>query len=293
MLPTTEIGADTGAVAHWAAGADECGFDAIVLYDHVVGAEHQGRTPPITRDYDERTSFREPFVLLGYLAAVTRTVELMTGVLVLPQRQTALVAKQAAEVSLLSGGRFTLGVGIGWNVVEYDALGMSFGDRGRRLDEQVRLLRMLWADDVVSLDGRFHRIDRVAISPRPDKPIPLVFGGGSATALRRAARLGDGFLFNAPSPEALDLHATLDAQLAGAGRAREGFRVLVQVHACHGEEQLRHSLAPWRGRDVDDVVISTMRNRMIGATADVCDGAEEHLALLRRTREIVREVLGD
>ncbi|GAA1827272.1 hypothetical protein GCM10009836_01180 [Pseudonocardia ailaonensis] len=290
VLPTTEIGADTAAVRSWAVAVERAGFDAVVVYDHVVGAEHRDRTPPITRDYDETTPFREPFVLLGHLAALTSTVELMTGVLVLPQRQTALVAKQAAEVALLSGGRFTLGVGIGWNVVEYDALGVGFAERGRRLDEQVELLRRLWSDGLVSADGRFHRFERVALSPRPDEPVPLVFGGGSEAALSRAVRAGDGFLFNAPSPAALALHATLPEQLAG--RDPGGFRVLLQVHACHGAEQLRRSLDPWRDRKVDDVVVSTMRNRMIGADVEVCDGADEHLDLLDRARAVVREVLG-
>jgi probable F420-dependent oxidoreductase len=292
VLPMTEIGSDTAAVTEWAASVEQEEFDSIVVYDHVVGAEHRDRTPPITRDYDEATPFREPFVLLGYLAATTATVELMTGVLVLPQRQTALVAKQATEVSLLSGGRLTLGVSIGWNVVEYDTLGVDFADRGKRFDEQIGLLRALWADGLVSLDGRFHRIERVALCPRPEEPIPLLFGGGSAAAVRRAVRSGDGFLFATPSPESLDLHTTLVDHLVAAGRAPERFRVLVQVHACNGEEHLKRSLDAWRDRGVDDVVISTMRNRMLGAVAEECRDTGEHLELLGRAREIVAEVLG-
>lgn len=291
-LPMTEIGADTAAVRCWALDVERQGYDAVVVYDHVVGAEHRDRTPPITRDYDEATPFREPLVLLGYLAAVTERVELVTGVLVLPQRQTVLVAKQAAEVALLSGGRLTLGVGIGWNVVEYDALGVDFGGRGRRLDEQVRLLRALWTDGLVSLEGRFHRIERVALCPRPEQPIPLVFGGGSEVAVGRAVRSGDGFLFATPSAESLDLHATLVEGLAAAGRDPERFRVLVQVHALCGEEDLKRGLDRWRGRGVDGVVVSTMRNRMLGAVAGGCRGTDEHLDLLGRTREIVLEVLG-
>jgi len=292
-MPMTEIGADTAAVREWALGVEQEGYDAIVVYDHVVGAEHRDRTPPITRDYDEGTPFREPLVLLGYLAAATRTIELMTGVLVLPQRQTALVAKQAAEVSLLSGGRLTLGVGIGWNGVEYAALGVDFGSRGRRLDEQVGLLRALWTDELVSLDGHFHRIERVALCPRPEQPIPLVFGGGSGVALRRAVRFGDGFLFATPGPESLDLHTSLVECLDAAGREPERFRVLVQVHALRGEEDLKRSLDAWSGRGVDGVVVSTMRNRMLGAVTERGRGTDEHLELLGRTREIVVEVLGE
>lgn len=291
-MPMTEIGADTSAVTKWAVGVERAGFDGIVVYDHVVGAEHRDRTPPITRDYDETTPFREPLVLLGYLAAVTETVELVTGVLVLPQRQTVLVAKQAAEVSLLSGGRLTLGIGAGWNVVEYESLDVEFAGRGRRLDEQVRLLRALWTDELVSVDGQFHRIERVALCPRPERPIPLLFGGGSVAAVRRAVRWGDGFLFATPSAESLALHATLVEQLAAAGRAPEQFRMRVQVHVLRGEADLRRSLAPWRGRQVDEVVVSTAHNRMLGAVGERCQDSDEHLDHLARAREIVMEVLG-
>lgn len=293
VLPTTEIGSSTSAVVEWADAVDGSGYAAIVLYDHVVGAEHRDRTPPITRDYDESTPFREPFVLLGYLAGRTTTVELVTGVLVLPQRQTVLVAKQAAEVALLSGGRFTLGVGTGWNVVEYEALGVGVEARGARLEEQVRVLRSLWSDALVSVDGRYHRIDRAALCPRPEAPVPVVFGGGSAVAAARAVRCGDGFLLAAPGPDALELHRRLEDGLRAAGRDRGEFRILLQVHACYGAEHLRRSLDAWQGLRIDDVVVSTMRNHMIGAATDVRDDVQGHLELLHRSREIVREVLGE
>lgn len=292
-LPTTEIGASSADVATWTDAVERAGYGSIVLYDHVVGAEHRDRTPPITRDYDERTPFREPFVLLGWLAARTTDVELVTGVLVLPQRQAVLVAKQAAEVALLSGGRLTLGVGTGWNAAEYDALGVPMDARGARLEEQVALMRALWSDGLVTVDGRFHRVERVALCPRPSAPVPVVFGGGSPVAARRAVRCGDGFLLAAPSPAALELHRLLEDGLRAAGRDRAGFRVMLQVHACYGAEHLRRELDAWRGRKVDDVVVSTMRNRMIGAVAEVRDDVAGHLDLLHRSREIVREVLGE
>ncbi|HWD06134.1 MAG TPA: LLM class F420-dependent oxidoreductase [Amycolatopsis sp.] len=291
-VPMTEFGADTAAVVEWATGVEREEYDSIVVYDHVVGAQHRDRVPPITRDYDEATPFREPLVLLGYLAALTRTVELMTGVLILPQRQTALVAKQTAEVSLLSRGRLTLGLGIGWNVVEYDTLGVPLTQRGKRFDEQIGLLKALWSNDLVSFDGRYHHFERVALCPRPEKPIPLVFGGGSAAAVRRAVRFGDGFLFATPSAEALDLHGTLVEHLIAAGRAPEEFRVVVQVHARRGEEDLKRSLDHWRDKGIDGVIVSTMRNRMLGAIEGEYRGAGEHLDLLGRTREIIQEVLG-
>ncbi|MFC5064808.1 TIGR03619 family F420-dependent LLM class oxidoreductase [Actinomycetospora atypica] len=289
----TELGADTAALSRWATTVEGQGYDSIVVYDHVVGAEHRDRTPPITRDYDETTPFREPLVLLGYLAATTASVELMTGILILPQRQTALVAKQTAEVALLSGDRLTLGVGLGWNVVEYETLGVPVADRGRRLDEQIDLLKALWSDELVSLDGRFHHVERVALSPRPARAIPLVFGGGSAAAVRRAVRVGDGFFFATPSRDSRDLHATLLERLEAAGRPVEEFRTVVQVHAARGEEDLKRSLEPWQGKGVDDVVIATVQNRMLGAVAERCRDIEEHLELLGRARKIVETVLGD
>ena len=177
--------------------------------------------------------------------------------------------------------------------MEYETLGVPVADRGKRLDEQIDLLKALWSDDLVSLDGRFHHLERVALSPRPTKAIPLVFGGGSAAAARRAVRVGDGFFFATPSQEALDLHSTLLQQLDGAGRSNEEFRTIVQVHAARGDEDLERSLEPWQGRGVDDVVIATAQNRMLGAVAESCADIDEHLELLDRAREIVETVLGD
>lgn len=199
----------------------------------------------------------------------------------------------AAEVSLLSGGRLTLGLGLGWNAVEYETLGVPLADRGKRFDEQIDLLNALWADELVSLDGRFHHVERVALCPRPERPIPLVFGGGSVAAVRRAVRAGDGFFFATPSPDAVDLHTTLVDHLKAADRTPDEFRVVVQVHAARGEEDLKRSLAAWQGKGVDDVIVSTVRNRMLGAVAEHCRDTEEHLDLLGRARTIVEDVLGE
>ena len=144
VFPQTELGGDVGAVRAYARGAEELGFTHVLAYDHVLGADpavYTGWAGP----YDVHTTFHEPMVLYGYLAAAT-SMELVTGIIILPQRQTALVAKQAAEVDLLSRGRFRLGVGLGWNAVEYEALGQDFATRGRRMDEQVGLLRRLWTE---------------------------------------------------------------------------------------------------------------------------------------------------
>jgi len=193
VFPQTEIGADPGAVRAWAEAVEELGFRHVVAFDHVLGAGTAGR--PGWYGYTSEDLFHEVFVLFGYLAGITRTLELVTGVLVLPQRQTALVAKQAAEVDVLSGGRLRLGVGIGWNRVEYDALGATFTDRGARSAEQVEVLRALWAEPTVTYQGRWHRIEDAGILPRPVRGrIPVWFGGNAEPVLRRAGELGDGWL---------------------------------------------------------------------------------------------------
>jgi probable F420-dependent oxidoreductase len=170
------------------------------VYDHVLGAE-TGRFP-FRPPYTHQTPFHEPFVLFGYLAAVTQRIELVTGILVLPQRQTALVAKQAAEVDVLSGGRLRLGAGIGWNFVEYEALGANFKNRGRRVEEQIALLRRLWCDELVDFDGRYHHIQRAGINPLPvQRPIPLWMGAMAEPAVRRAAAVADGWFPQFPPDE--------------------------------------------------------------------------------------------
>ena len=165
VFPQTEIGPDAGAVRAYGQRVEELGFRHVMAYDHVVGADpavHRGWDGP----YDVRTTFHEPMVMFGYLAALT-SLELVTGIIILPQRQTALVAKQAAEVDLLSGGRFRLGVGLGWNQVEYEALGQDFRTRGRRLEEQVALMRRLWTEESVTYDGEFDRITGAGLAPLP------------------------------------------------------------------------------------------------------------------------------
>src|SRR5882757_1142067 len=181
VFPQTELGGDVGAVRAYARGVDELGFRHLLAYDHVLGAD-----PEVHRDWTHRytaaTTFHEPFVLFGHLAALTG-LELVTSVLVLPQRQTALVAKQAAEVDLLSRGRLRLGVGLGWNAVEYEALGKSFSDRGRRVGEQVELLRRLWTEPTVNFDGTYETVTGAGLAPLPrQRPIPVWFGATSPAA---------------------------------------------------------------------------------------------------------------
>ena len=191
-FPQTEFGNDPVALRDYAQAVEGLGYTHFLAYDPVLSADPTNR--PGWTGYDLGDPFHEVFVLLGYVAAVTRSLELVTGVLILPQRQTALVAKQAAEVALLSGGRLRLGVGAGWNMVEFEALEQPFAGRGRRMEEQIEVLRRLWAEDVVSFAGRWHRVSRAGINPRPRVPIPIWLGGTADPVLERAARLADGWM---------------------------------------------------------------------------------------------------
>ena len=192
VFPQTEIGADAGAIRAYAQAAQDLGYAHLLAYDHVVGVDRSIHTS-WNAPYDVHTTFHEPFVLFGYLAAVTE-LELVTGIIVLPQRQTALVAKQAAEVDVLTNGRFRLGVGAGWNAVEFDALGKDFTTRGRRMDEQIEMLRRLWIDQSVTFEGDDEHVTGAGISPRPiQRPIPIWLGATSPVAYRRIGRLADGW----------------------------------------------------------------------------------------------------
>src|SRR5262249_52986303 len=226
VYPQIELGGDPGAVKAFAQAAEDLGYDHIVLYDHVLGAVHAGREPKLTGPYTETDPFHEPLVTFAYLAGITRRLELVTGVIILPQRQTALFAKQAADVDLFSGGRLRLCVGVGWNWVEYDALEMSghFRRRGKRQEEQIALIRKLWAEPVVDHTDDFHRIAPAGTLPRPKGKLPIGLGGFSDAAYERAARIADGFLFSGRAQtEAVQLKARIEARLAALGRAGEPF----------------------------------------------------------------------
>ena len=218
VLPQTEIGSEPAGLRRYAEGVAELGFAHVLAYDHVVGADpavHQGWDGP----YDIQTQFHEPFVLFGYLAALL-DLELVTGIIILPQRQTVLVAKQAAEVDLLTGGRFRLGIGIGWNAVEYEALGKRFSDRGVRLEEQVALLRRLWTETTVTFEGEYERVTGAGLAPMPrQRPIPIWIGGSSEPAYRRMGRLADGWFPQVqPGPKLDAALAVIEESARAAGR---------------------------------------------------------------------------
>src|ERR1700685_4487958 len=218
VFPQTEIGPDAGAVRSYGQRVEELGFRHVLAYDHVVGADpavHEGWNGP----YDIATTFHEPLVLFGYLAALT-SLELVTGIIILPQRQTALVAKQAAEVDLLTGGRFRLGIGLGWNAVEYEALGKPFADRGERMTEQGTLLRRLWTERTVTHAGTYERVTGAGLAPLPvQRPIPVWFGAQSRRAYRRTGQLGDGWFPQVPPGPRLDeAKSVVDQAAAEVGR---------------------------------------------------------------------------
>ena len=221
VLPQTEIGPEVGAIRRYGQGVEDLGFQHVLAYDHVVGADpavHQ----PWNGPYDIDTQFHEPFVLFGFLAGCT-SLDLVTGITILPQRQTALVAKQAAEVDLLTRGGFRLGVGIGWNPVEYEALGQDFTTRGRRLEEQVGLLRRYWTERSVTAEGEFDRVTGAGLAPLPvQRPIPIWFGGMSPKAYERMGRLADGWFPLVQPGEQLEAARARDRRVGGTGRSGPG-----------------------------------------------------------------------
>lgn len=259
VFPQTEIGGDAGAVRAYALAAGELGFTHVVAYDHVLGADpavHRGWDGP----YDVRTTFHEPFVLYGYLAALT-SLELVTGVIILPQRQTAVVAKQAAEVDLLTGGRFRLGVGLGWNAVEYEALGKDYGDRGRRMPEQIALLRRLWTEQSVTFTGRYETVTGAGLSPLPvQRPIPVWIGGRSRPAYVRIGQLADGWFPQVPpGPRLEEARAIIGQAAAGAGRdpARIGMEGMVRWGKDRADG-LADEAGRWRAARASHVSVNTM-----------------------------------
>ncbi len=284
VLPTQEIGSDPIAIRDFAQAVEELGFHHLLAYDHVLGAERHDREPPLTGPYSEQDAFHEPMVLFGYLAAVTDRIEFATGILVLPQRQTALVAKQAAEVSLLSGNRLRLGVGTGWNYVEYEALGLDYARRASRLSEQIEVLRALWSEPIVDFRGEHHRVDRAGILPRPAAPIPVWCGGSTLPAIRRAARLADGFLFGSTrssvfeqAPQALDL-------VAKAGREVAEFGLEAVIDFMEGPAAWDRALTDWQklgGTHFSIRTISTAADWMRIQAPDFTSPSE-HIEALER-----------
>jgi probable F420-dependent oxidoreductase len=279
VSPLYELRGDPSAVGRIGRAIEDLGFDHLLAYDHVLGAVHADRTPPLTGP-TERDPFHDPFVMFAYLAGITERIGFATGILILPQRQTALLARQAADVDLLSGGRLRLGVGVGSNYVEYEALGQDFGTRGARQEEQIELLRRLFTEPVVDFSGRFDRVNRASLVPKPTRPIPIWLGGNSDIAYDRAARLADGFIFGA----GIDQNVVIDAwkglrdRVDRLGRSVDDFGGDCMAISRGSVGELTAKIDAWREAGGTHVSVATM-----GLGLDSADGHIDYLASVADT----------
>jgi len=251
VYPQIELGGDPDAVRAIGGAAEGLGYDYLLAYDHVVGAEHANREPELWGPYTENDPFHDPFVLFAYVAGKTEKLEFATGVIILPQRQTVIVAKQAADLDLLSNERLRLGVGVGWNYVEYDALGQDFKTRGARANEQIEFMRRLWTEPLLDWKGEFDQIERGNVLPQPKRQIPIWIGGFSTPAFRRGATLGDGFMF------------------AGSfERTAPGVDEVNQIAAANGRDMTNfgRELVRTRPTKLQDTVDDLQRWRDLGGT---------------------------
>jgi probable F420-dependent oxidoreductase len=278
-FPQTEIGADPLVIRDYAQAVEGLGYSHLVVFDHVLGADPAHR--PGWSGYTWRDMFHEPFVLFGYLAALTH-LELLPAVIILPQRQTVLVAKQAAEVDVLTGGKLRLGVGVGWNPVEYEALGMNFHTRGRVEEEQIEVLRLLWSQEIVSYKGQFHTITEAGLNPLPvRRSIPIWMGGRADALLRRTARLGDGWLPQGKPDERMrEAVERLQSYITEAGRDPRKVGIEARMNAREGDlDEWVRQTEGWRNLGATHISINTM-----GAGFK---SPGEHIEAIRRYKEAV------
>lgn len=282
-FPQTEIGTDPSVIKDFLQAAEELGYDFITFVDHVLG-EEAPRGASFANKYTRDYMFHEVMVLMGYAAAVTETIGLGTAVMILPQRQAVLVAKQAAEVDVLSGGRLRLGVGLGWNKVEYDGLGMSFSNRARRLSEQIDVMRQLWSNRTIEYSGEFHSFESAGINPEPvQKPIPVWIGAMKEVAVRRAATIGDGwFMFprQEPSDEAQAMISTFRQAAAEAGREPDKIGVNATVFANQGAgpSEWKDVMNKWESMGANEFTFRTAESDLLNLDA--------HLNAIRKMAEV-------
>lgn len=275
VYPQTEYGNDPVAIRDYVQTVEELGYTHILAYDHVLGA-NPDRPGGWTGPYTHRTPFQEPFVLFGYMAGISRALEFATGIIILPQRQTALVAKQAATLDVLCGGKLRLGIGIGWNQVEYTALNENFRNRGRRVEEQIEVLQRLWTNELVTFEGKWHTIPDAGLNPLPvQRPIPLWFGGHAEAVMARLARSGAGWMPNYRTAEeakpTLDL---LDRHLAVAGRSRADIGIEARVGYGKGDVGAwRAAIDGWLSAGATHLTVNTMGSGF--------DRPQQHLDALR------------
>ena len=284
VFPQTEITSDPAAVKEYAQAAESLGYNHLLAFDHVLGANAATR-PGWSGAYRHTDQFHEPFVLFGYLAGVTERIELVTGVIILPQRQTALVAKQTAAVDVLSGGRLRLGIGVGWNAVEYEALGENFGDRGVRSEEQIEVMRRLWTEELVTFEGRWHKVTDAGINPLPvQRPIPVWFGGRAPQTISRIARMGDGwFPLFPPDDEGRALIEDMREQTSAAGRDPDSIGIESWVSIGRGSpDDWAAAVESWRELGATHISVNTM-NAGLSTPAD-------HIDAIRRFKEAVGDL---
>jgi probable F420-dependent oxidoreductase len=288
VFPQTEIGADPVAVRDYVQAVESLGYAHMMAYDHVLGAD-TNQHANWEGSYTSESMFHEPFVLFGYLAGVTTTLELVTAVLILSQRQTALVAKQAAEVDLLTGGRLRLGVGVGWNHVEYEALNQDFSNRGRRYAEQIPLLREFWTNDVVGFDGKYHKVDHAGVNPLPvQRPIPIWMGAGARAnpvptdrVLRRVASLADGwFPQMQPGDDAKFTVERLQTFLSEVGRESSSMGMEPRINLADGNPEIWQAHAnAWQSMGATHVSINTMRAGL--------NSPQGHIDAIQKFKEVI------
>ncbi len=281
VFPQTEFPSDPILIRDYAQTAEGLGYDYFLVYDHVLGA-NPDRPGGWKGPYTHTDSFQEPFVLFGYLAGVTQTIELVTGILILPQRQTALVAKQAAQVDVLSGGRLWLGIGVGWNQVEYEALNENFRNRGKRSAEQIELLQKLWTEELVTFDGQYHTVSDAGLNPLPvQRPIPIWFGGYADATFQRMAKYGSGwFPAGTPVDKAKPMIEKIHGHLETEGRSPTDFGIAPWISVGKSSPNVWAERATaWRKAGATHVAVDTMR---AGFTKP-----EQHLDALRRFIETV------
>ena len=281
IFPQTEIGADPAAVRDFAQAAEDLGYDHILVFDHVLGAD-QTKRDIWDRPYNKDDMFHEPFVMFGYLAAITEKIEFTTGVLILGQRQTGLVAKQAAEVDVLTGGRVRLGIGIGWNDVEYEALGQSFSNRGRRSEDQIELLRKLWTEESVNFDGRYHKVSNAGINPLPgQRPIPIWLGGGEDRVIQRIGKMADGWFpqFQPDSAGQEKIGVMREAaRIAGRDPKAIGIEGRVSL-ATDNQSEWEKIASSWDEVGATHFSINTMKAGL--------KGPDQHIEAIKRFKETV------
>ena len=276
VLPQTQIGADPAVLRDFVQAAEGMGYHHLLAYDHVLGANPDRPGWETGRPYTCHDMFHEPFTLFSWMAGFTETIGFMTGVLILPQRQTALVAKQATQLDLLSGGRFRMGIGIGWNEVEYNSLGYDFKTRGARVEEQIAVLRELWTNKLVTYKGRFDWIDDAGINPLPPQPIPIWIGGYADVVLRRAGRLSDGYLAQEGAAErAKPMCEAFLAYAEEAGRAGQVGLHTRLTTARSPENEWESYVAGWDALGATELAVYPHGDKL-----------DDYLARLRRFKDM-------